>query len=50
MLHGLAKILENEGNNMTTEVSVQLRHVAEGLRNAPNRDLNKNIVAINLFR
>lgn len=50
MLHGLAKTLENEGSNMSAEVSVQLRHVAEGLRNAPNRDLNKNIVAINLFR
>jgi len=50
MLNGLASTLENEGINMSTEVSVQLRHVAEGLRNASTRELNKNIIAINMFR
>ena len=43
LLYGLANTLEQEGSNMAAEVTVQLRHVAEGLRNAPNRDLNKNI-------
>lgn len=46
LLNALASTLEKEGENSSTEVSVQLRHVAEGLRNSPNRDLNKNIIPI----
>lgn len=46
LLNSLAKTLEKEGENVPTEVNVQLRHVAEGLRNAPKRDLSKNIIPI----
>jgi len=46
LLNALATTLEKEGDGMSQEVNVQLRHVAEGLRNAPKRDLSKNIVAI----
>ena len=49
LLSTIADALEKEGTNMPPEVNVQLRHVAEGLRNAPKRDLNKNIVAIDMF-
>lgn len=46
LLNALATTLEKEGESMAAEVNVQLRHVAEGLRNAPKRDLSKNIIAI----
>ena len=46
LLNALATTLEKEGDDMSQEVNVQLRHVAEGLRNAPKRDLSKNIIAI----
>lgn len=46
LLNALATTLEKEGEHMSAEVNVQLRHVAEGLRHAPKRDLSKNIVAI----
>ncbi|XP_065672725.1 integrator complex subunit 14 [Hydra vulgaris] len=50
LLVSLALTLEQEAENMKPEIQVQLRHVAEGLRNASNREMNKNIVAINMFR
>jgi len=50
MLFSLADALEKEGEQMKPEVVVQLRHVAEGLRNAPARDVDTNILAINTFR
>lgn len=50
LLNALADALENESTNMKPEVVVQLRHVAEGLRNAPTREVNTNILAINTFR
>ena len=50
LLNELATSLENEGSRMQAEANVQLRHVAEGLRNAPLREVNKNIIAVNMFR
>lgn len=50
LLYELAITLESEAARMSPEAIVQLRHVAEGLRNAPYREVNKNIIAINMFR
>lgn len=50
MLFSLAQALEKESESMKPEVVVQLRHVAEGLRNSPSRDVTTNILAINTFR